>query len=201
MTDAPASDLARRYRRTHDRVIAVASDLSDDQLRRRLERTNSIAFNVWHLARWADHLQSILSTSTPPMRERLGERAEIWVAEGLARRWGFDTGALGAVETGMGMDEDASAELPLPAAGELLAYARRAFAAAGEMVDAVAAGGDAEMCLSVSIDPARIPWVAPSERQGTVFGWVMAYWEHDNRHLGMIEAIRGVLGVRGTATA
>lgn len=198
--DEIARDVARRYRRTHDRLLSVVGDLSDDQLRRRLGRTNSIGFNLWHVARWADHLQSILSVSTPELRRRVGERPEVWSSEALARRWGFDQGGLGTVETGMGMDEDASAELPLPGGDEVRGYARRAFAAAQTVLDAIAETGDAGLRAPVSIDPARIPF-QPGHDQGLVLNWVLGYLEHDERHLGMIEAIRGAIGLRGTATS
>lgn len=193
-------DLVKRYKRTHDRVLKVASDLSDQQLQRRLDHTDSIAFNVWHLARWADHISSLLCVATPQLRARLGERQDIWTAEDLAQRWGFTAESLGAAQTGMWMDDDVSASLPLPPRAELLRYAERAFAVSADVADAIAAGGDAEMCLPVSIAHERIPWTTPGPDQGTVLTWLVSYYEHDNRHLGMIEAIRGALGLKGTAT-
>ena len=66
---------------------------------------------------------------TPELSRRLSPGVQIWEAEGLAARWGFDSARLGYAETGMLMDDDAAGRLPLPSKDALLDYARRTFAA------------------------------------------------------------------------
>jgi hypothetical protein len=189
--------VSRLYKRTQERLLKLTEDLDDDQLQRRFQSTNSIAFNVWHCARWADHLQSILPLMTDTLKAKLAARDEIWTAERIAVRWRFPAAQLGHAETGMGMDEGVSAAMPMPSKTELLGYARRAFVAASSAVVVV---DDADLALDATVAPERRPW-STSPDAGTVGSWILVYYEHDNRHLGMIECQRGLLGVRGSATA
>lgn len=181
MTRAVAQLLTFQYRRTQQRILRVAEELDDDQLRRTWPHANPIGFDVWHCARWADHLQSILPDATPALRTRLGRRDELW-----------------QVETGMGMDESIAASLPLPPKAELLDYVRVAFDLAGEVVDRLE---DADLPVDAMIEDARVPWLSGGADRGPVGNWVLTYDGHANRHLGMIELRRGLLGMRGTATA
>jgi hypothetical protein len=94
------------------------------------------------------------------------------------------------------MDEDASAELPLPPKADLVDYASRAFQAADRAVHEVR---DEDLARSAEFDPATIPWASTND-YGTVVGWILGAIRHDSRHLGMIEALKGAMGMRGTAT-
>jgi hypothetical protein len=179
--------VSRVYTRTLQDVLRTVEPLTEEQFHRRPANTNSIAFNVWHLARWADHLASILSEMSPSLRQRLGAMPEIWTAEGLQARWQFPAD-LGQAATGMELDADAAAALPMPAKDVLLDYAKRAFAQAGR---AVASLRDDDLLVDARIDPARVPWIEPTESYGPPLSWVLVYARHDNRHLGMIEAIKG----------
>jgi len=181
--------VAYRVRQAHQLTLRLAEDLSGEQLQRSPGPfAPSIAFHVWHTARWADLLQAKLREMTDALRERLGPGGEIWEAERLADQWGLDAGSLGGNATGMGMDDDASAALPLPPAERLLDYGRRAFAA---MDEAVAVVGDEDLSESCTDQYGQ---------RTSVGSAVISHVSHVNRHLGMIEALRGVLGVRGTAT-
>jgi DinB family protein len=191
-----AEELAHIYALGHRNVLDAVEELAEDQMRWRPPRTNSIAFNLWHIARWADHMQSVVGALTPGLRERVGPSGEIWTREALAARWGFPAGELGSAETGMGMDEGASAELPLPPKDDLVAYAARAFEAADRSVREVR---DDDLTRNAEFDPATIPWASSSD-YGTVAGWILGGIRHDSRHLGMIEALKGSMGLRGTAT-
>src|SRR6267143_126361 len=111
---------------THERVLHVIEDLDDAALRERSGRSNSIGFNLWHIARWADWLQSQIAET-----RGLDERS-IWERDALPSHWGWDSAKLGAWETGMGMDEGVSAQLELPAKSEIERYARASFSALDE---------------------------------------------------------------------
>jgi DinB family protein len=193
----PVSDaIADLYALGHRNIVDVVNDLSEDQMRWRPARSNSVAFNLWHIARWADHMQAVVGALTPRLRERLGASPEIWARDALSAKWGLPTHGLGSAETGMGMDDDASAELSLPPKGELLAYATRAFVAADRAVGEV---GDDDLARGAEFDPVSVPWASPSE-YGTVANWIISAIRHDSRHLGMIEALKGAMGLRGTAS-
>jgi len=180
--DGMMKSLAGYFRSTHDRVLTSVKVLSEEQLRWQLNpSTPSIAFHVWHLARWADYIQEIIN----------GFGSQLWEQEGLAARWGLGSVSLGFGETGLGLDDDASMKLPLPVNDTLLDYAERSFARANEALD--------------SLDDSQFHQVRP-DRYGTywkehVLGSAMLnFLTHVNRHLGMIECLRGALGQRGTAT-
>ena len=191
-----AATLARGHALNHKNALEAVGALDDPQLRWRPARSNSIGFNLWHMARWADHLASILSTMTPELRERLGASQELWAREGVAKRWRFPTQGLGNVDTGMGMDEDRSAALLLPPKDELLAYVTRAFEGAER---ALAAVRDEDLGRPAELEASRVPWLAPSG-YGNVGSWIAPALRHEARHLGMIEAIKGAAGMRGTVT-
>jgi hypothetical protein len=185
-----ALDLVTSYavRRTHEAVLRIVEDLTDEQLELGSRTSPSIAFHVWHVARWADLLQSRMSDMTPALRERLGGAQQIWDSERFAEKWGFTGVDLGGDATGMGMDDDVSASLRLPAREELLGYAAEAFAAANAAVEAA----DEEQLRAGATDLYGRPT--------SVGAAVVAHLAHVNRHLGMIEALRGARGLRGTAT-
>ena len=128
--------------------------------------------------------------------ERLGAREQIWVKESLARRWGYPADKLGHVETGMGMDESLAAALPLPDKTVLLDYVRRSFSAAD---DAVGRLVDSDLLAPAAVTDDDAPWLR-GQAKGPPASWVVGYSDHDNRHLGMIEARRGLIGLRGSAT-
>jgi len=192
-----AEALARIYALNHRNALDAVIDLDEDQLRWRPPRSNSVAFNLWHIARWADHLQSILSTMTPALRQRIGATPELWTRGGLAEKWGLPTTKLGNLQTGMGMDEDVSAKLILPARKELLIYVNLAFAAADNAVRKVR---DEDLTVSAELEPARVPWLSSPSEYGTVGSWIATGIRHEARHLGMIEAVKGAAGLRGTVT-
>lgn len=176
-------------RRTHEAVLRLVDDLTDEQMKAQSSPASpSIAFHVWHVARWADLLQSRMPGMTAELAERLGEGDQIWASERLAKAWGFAGFDLGGDATGMGMDDDASAKLPLPAKERLLDYARRVFEAANRAVDAADEEQLRENCTDLY------------GRQTSVGAAVLGHLAHVNRHLGMIEALRGARGLRGTAT-
>jgi hypothetical protein len=182
MIDSPMGHIADYYRTRHTLILKVVAGLDEEQIAWRLNRTApSIAFHVWHVARWADYLQAILA----------GTGIEIWEQEGLAARWGFRGADLGFAETGLGMDDDASAALPFPGKETLLDYARRAFAQADQVAGAIHA--------DEFYRPVHDRHAVEGEELAAgdaVLNWLV----HDSRHLGMIECLVGLQGLHGTAT-
>ena len=190
--------IAAQYRQTHARALQLADDLSDEQLVWRPPGSaSSIGFNLWHLARWADHLQAAIPGMTATLSDRLGTRRQLWEVEGIATQWNFDAATLGYAETGMRMDTDAAARLPLPPKERLLDYVRRAFAAAEEAVSAIEDSEWLEFEREQYVEQDR----TKLGQRGTVGSAIVTHLAHDNRHLGMIECLRGLQGLSGTATS
>ncbi len=113
---------------------------------------------------------------------------ERWHSEGLGAAWGFPATGLGEAETGTEMEDEASEQLRLPGKAALLEYTRAAFDEVDGLLDGLSEHGPRQAI--------RTPQVGNDELASRLF----VYLTHDSRHLGMIEAMRGVLGLSGSAT-
>src|SRR5262245_7006869 len=101
MARSHAAEIIGAYRKTHTRILALVERLPDEQLHWRATPDSlPVAFHLWHVARWADHLQAALPRMTAELGRRLAPGAQIWDAEGLATRWGFEPAQLGYAATG-----------------------------------------------------------------------------------------------------
>lgn len=176
------------YVRTHKDVLASVSPLDDEQIRRRYGPTApSIAFHVWHVARWADYVYEVVGRTFSPE----SRTAQLWVSDKVAGRWKLGSN-LGDLATGMGLSDEDSEKLALPEKGLLLDYARAAFDAAARAAGPLTDTQLASMPVQPPADPPR-----PGSTIAAVIGH---YTKHASRHLGMIEALKGVMGMHGTVT-
>jgi len=172
-------DVKQERRQAHLRLLALVADVTDEQLRWRPgPHAPGIGFHLWHTARWADYDRQII-----------GGGEQIWHTQELAVRWGLEAPSLGQTGTGTGMGDEASELLVLPEKGILVSYAEEAFAAFDSFVD------------GLTLDALAAPTRPPDRQQRPVQNALLTHLAHDNRHLGMIEALRGLLGLSGTATA
>ena len=176
--------------RSQQNLVTAVRATNPSVLRSRpAPRAPSIAFHAWHMARWADKNQSAMPAWLAGRAE--DEFApEIWFQDDVVGRWGLsdvETGDFGG--TGAGLDDDASAALPLPEASELLAYVEGAFGAFLARVEAMY--DDALLDLGI---------IDLYGDKSTIGDAIASATSHTDRHLGMIEALRGVLGDRGTVT-
>jgi hypothetical protein len=121
--------------------------------------------------------------------QRPGPPEEIWLEEELASRWGLSEQTIGASETGWGMDDHLAAHIRLPSKEQQLGYARPAFAAAATLATAV-----------VDLGLFETEFLDHRGRVATVGSSLLGQLTHARRHLGMIEALTGAQGMRGTAT-
>jgi len=173
-------DLAKqRSKMTRELVLKVVDGLSNEQLAwRPAPRAHSMGWTLWHIARCADKLAA-----------QVGGTAEIWTREGLATRWGLAEILLGSNGVGTGVDDETAATLRPPSKDLLFDYARRSFAALDDVVDRFDADTVARETTTFFFDePAPV---------GRAFVTSIA---HENRHLGELEYLKGLLGLRGTAT-
>ena len=185
---ALAESLTGFLKTANERVMTAVRGLDEAQLHHRPDGTNSIGWNLWHVARFADVVQYELAVGVPAVAGRLGPAKQLWHARELAARWGLDPAQLGRMETGWEMSE-AVAQTLRPPTGELLEYAESATAALARALDLV--------------DDATVLRDVTSPFNGAVrscASLLVMHATHVNRHLGMIECLRGQLTGRGTAT-
>jgi hypothetical protein len=168
-----------------EQLLTVLRNTNEKQLRWSDGPTApSIAFHIWHIARYADRNQAMLASLESDAAGR-----EIWESENLATKWGLDTSRLGGIQTGMGMSDNDSAKLTLPAKVDLLSYSEKTM----RMLDERFAALD-EQTLSTEMTDSN-------GNKTTVGAALLSHLTHASRHLGMAEALRGVQGERGTASA
>lgn len=183
------------YCGNHRNMLAFAEKLTEDQLHwRAAPGTLSIAFYLWHVGRWADHLHVAIPGMTPALSQRLPTGREIWVEEEIGQAWGFDAVEMGYDQTGMEMDEAVAVTLPFPAKEILLDYVRRVFTAVELALRVV----DEEQFYQ-----AEQPQVITEgiwQPGSTVGEAIMGHLVHDYRHLGMMECLLGLQTGHGSAT-
>lgn len=164
----------RNLRNAQKSLLSSVEDLDEGELRWRPERgPQSIAWHLWHAARWDDH-----------MIGRLGGD-EIWSTEGLQESWGWPADLeLGQESAGTGLDDAAAESLEFPPKADLVGYATQVFERAQKLVS-----GLADEYLEQ-------PWEEGG--RATRADAVLGFAGHDFEHAGMITALRGLLGKRGT---
>ena len=171
--------IANSYSATHDRAMELVADLTETQLSwRAVDLAPSVRFHVWHLARWADLVQEVFN----------GPGTQIWEHDHLGERWGFPLYNLGLGQAGGGMDDAIALRLPLPEKEPLLEYGRRTFANSNQAVVTAA---------EAAVDRVVINSVAAEYfgEEAAFADIVLRMLRHDNRHVGNIESLRGLLGL------
>jgi hypothetical protein len=173
----PDEVLAAVIARSHqarERVLKVVDDLDDAQLAwRPAPKAHSIGWILWHVARADDNVQADLSGAET-----------IWTTERYAARWGHPERGVGT-----GWDDEAAASLPIPTKTDLLEYVRRVFAACDSAGDGIGSSRFNETHQSRFMS-----------REATYGDVILTGITHDNRHLGEMEYIKGLQGLRGTVT-
>ena len=167
--------LLRFYRLAHDRLLKAAEELSPEQFAWSAGPSlHSVAWQLWHAARWDDVLASYLHRA-------LGQdpRTHVWERESLSDRWSLAPGSMGRRDTGTEMSNEAAEELRFPGQTEVVGYARLAFAYAEEGIQLI----PDDLLLAL----------AKNDPDGdTQLDNALIYLEHLSRHLGMIESVRGL---------
>jgi len=164
--------LVWNYALAHERTLKLVGDLTDEQFGTPLHPSvHSIGWQLWHIARWDDRFAEILLENLPALAREHGAARQVWKGESIGERWGFPVGTLGVRDTGTDMKgEDA----------DQLAFADKV---SGSLTD--------ELILMES----------PRDPDHESVGQNLMYWiDHVNRHLGMMEAMKGQLGLTGSAT-
>ncbi len=175
--------LLRSYRVAHERLLTAAEGLSSEQFAWSAGPSlHSVAWQLWHAARWDDVFASYLHRvfGRDP-------RTQVWERESLADRWSLTPGSLGRRDTGTEMSDEMAEQVRFPDQNEVVGYARLAFAYTEEAITFT----PADRLLAVEKD---------DPDNDSLLDNVLIYAEHLSRHLGMIEAIRGLQGSAGSPT-
>ena len=169
--------LAGRLAITHRHLIEAAQACTDEDLAWHPGPTSPpIAFHLWHAGRWADR-----------WAEAVGGKPQRWLREDLTTKWEFPA-EQGKGDTGMELPDEDAALLPFPGRDALTTYLRGAFSDLEQAVGAL----DDESILRDADN--LLGETAPLDDS------LIRHLSHVSRHLGMIEALRGLRGVHGTAT-
>ena len=163
-------------RQVHNRCEELVSELDETQLRWHPQPgAHSLIFVFWHIARCDDNY----------LRAHVQGRTEVWQEEEWHVRWGMD-----AKSTGMLLSDDEAADLPLPPIEEITGYARRVWDEVESFVRGLAPGDLEQTVHHVDRTSSM-----------TVGELLLSHiYGHDSRHLGEMEYIKGLLGLRGSAT-
>ena len=180
----------RAYKVNHKLILGLAESLGDEQmLWKPAGYNNSIAFNLWHIARWSDNLIAEVLKEYPDLDLDLGEATEIWEQESLAKKWGLPPVLYPG---GTGLSDEAADGLIFPVKEEMLAYLRKTFSRTEEFIEKF----DARYPGSESITDEEL------HKAITDIRWNLYYYlMHHCRHLGMMEALKGLLTGKGSAAA
>jgi hypothetical protein len=182
------------YCRTHQRLLTLAEKATETQLHwRPTPQSHSMAFHLWHVARWADYMRAAIPGMTPELQQQLGAPVQIWESEGLAARWNFDFAELGYSQTGMSMSDDVARDLNFPDKAELVAYVSKAFAAVEQIVRSI---DDHQF----EQEEQPQPLTEGIWGEGTVGNAILEHVVHNNRHLGAMESLYGLQTGSGTAS-
>jgi uncharacterized damage-inducible protein DinB len=112
--------LLRTYRRTHERLLTIAEELSPEQFAWSAGPSlHSVAWQLWHAARWDDVFASYFHKALAKE-----PRTQVWERESLADRWSLASGSLGRRDTGTEMSDETAEEMRFPNQKEVVGYAR-----------------------------------------------------------------------------
>ncbi len=202
MSEELIRQLVERLKQTHSFLLEVSQNVAEDQFARPPgESSPPIGWHLWHVARWADRLQASLPGGLPEGRKTPDPNQGIWETDSLAAAWGLEASALGILQTGSGIAHEDARRIAAIGQGPHLEYAHRAFRA----LEAVIANMDSSALDQPRESIEQFVVEAGHHHPGagirtTAAGDLALYIQHSNRHLGMIEAIRGGYGMKGTAT-
>jgi hypothetical protein len=179
----------RRLMRANVLLLDIVTGLYDEQASPWTAPTApSAKWHLWHLARWSDIVQSMLFPIANSESDLSNKGTELWIAIGIADEWGFETPMPGKLDGGTGTGNAESSKLRLPDMIRIVGYARSSFELCEMRFSQIYDG---------IFDSEFYDWDGVRLQVGdAMFGHI----SHINRHLGMIEAIKGVLGLDGSAT-
>jgi hypothetical protein len=183
-------DTLRAYKRNHKLILDLTEALNDEQLLWKPDGySNSIGFNLWHIARWSDNLIAEVLKEFPELDIDMGDAREIWEQESLGEKWGLSPVLYPG---GTGLSDEAADGLNFPSKDEMISYLQKTFQRTEDFIE--------------KFDSRHHPFhrVEDEEllKKLSDIRWNLYYYlMHHCRHLGMMEALKGLLTGRGSAAA
>jgi len=180
---SPSEIISARLNKLDSQILQAVDALTEEEASTWSSATApSCKWHLWHMGRWADYVQELLSpvvdTKTP----------ELWEFAGVADEWGFDGVDLGMWGVGSGLGNESGQSLPLPPVTNVRSYAKEAF----DLLEKRVAKLNDE-----SFNTQFTDW---HDNDTSVGDAMVGYIAHANRHLGMLEALSGILGKDGSVT-
>jgi uncharacterized damage-inducible protein DinB len=191
----PLVSIMNYYREANADVLKTFGALSDGQIAWQPHPTcNSIAFLLWHIARWEDHMQATVPGMTEELSRRLLPGQQIWERAQLAAKWGFASAQLGELELGTGFDRNVANEPSWPKKEVLLEYARQTFAAVEHAINFI----DEEQFEEIERSQFDNEYMNETMDQSvTVGNAIMEHLIHTTHHLGEIYYLIGLMKQSG----
>jgi uncharacterized damage-inducible protein DinB len=191
----PLVSIMNYYREANTDVLKTIVALSDGQIAWQPHPAcNSIAFLLWHIARWEDHMQATVPGMTEELSRRLPPGQQIWERDQLAAKWGFASAQLGELELGTGFDRNVSNEPPWPKKEVLLEYARQTFGAVEYAISFI----DEEQFEEIERSQFDNEYMNETMDQSvTVGNAIMEHLTHTTHHLGEIYYLIGLMKQSG----
>lgn len=188
---SPLDAIMNYYRAANADVLKKVSELSDEQLAWRPHPAcNSVAFLLWHMARWEDHMQATVPGMTKELARRLPPSQQIWERDQISKKWGFAELQLGELDLGTGFDRNVSEEPPWPGKEALLDYARQTFATVEHAISFI----DEEQFEEIERSEFDNEYMQGTmEESVTVGNAVMEHLVHTYHHLGEIYYLVGLM--------
>jgi uncharacterized damage-inducible protein DinB len=187
----PLVSIVTNFRETNAEVLKVIHELSDDELGWRPNSfCHSMAFIVWHIARWTDHLQATIPGMTEELGRRLPAGQQVWDKGQFAKHWGLEAIQLGYLETGTDIDIENSGEPNWPKKDVLLNYAQQVFLAVEYAISSI----DEEQFQEFERQQYHDDIMEKSRaKTNTVGNAIMEHLIHNVHHMGEFYYLRGLL--------
>lgn len=187
----PLTAIMNYYHDANADALKKVSDLSDEQFAWRPHPAcNSVAFLLWHIARWEDHMQATVPGMTDELSRRLPPSQQIWERDQIAEKWGFAELQLGELDLGTGFDRNVSDEPPWPPKEILLDYVRQTFAAVEHAISFI----DEVQFEEIERSEFDNEYMKETmEQSATVGNAVMGHLVHTYHHLGEIYYLIGLM--------
>ena len=180
---SPSEIISARLNKLDSQILQAVDTLTEEEASTWPAATApSCKWHLWHMGRWADYVQGLLS---PVVDTKI---PELWEFAGVAEEWGFEGVDLGMWGAGSGLGNETGQSLPLPAVSNVRSYAKEAF----DLLEERVAKLDDESFNAQCTD-----W---HDNDTSVGDAMVGYIAHANRHLGMLEALSGILGKDGSVT-
>jgi len=203
MSDLFLEIFAQRIPMIHAWWMKAAGELTEKELAQSFGPFSPpMGWHVWHIARWADRLQASLFPRRGSSVHPAEPHRSLWERENLAAQWHLDPKTLGTFEEGSGMSFEDAAALPGKIGRKiLLDYAERVFALANGAVARLRPEDLLWIRRGIMDYEVRDGKIFPlPEKETPVAADLIFHISHASRHLGMLEALRGLLQRRGTVS-